>query len=162
MKNFILFYAFIAILGVFSASAQGKAERKLPQFAFEDLQGKAFGQANIQKNIPTVVVFFDPYCDHCAKEAGWIRQMENSFKNINLVWVSTEEVAAIAKFKETHFKGTILTKLYFLRDAKYRFDGFFGYSVAPTVHVFNKDGKFIQSFDKETLPADILKASQVK
>lgn len=158
MKNFILLYAFIAFCGVFSASAQTKD--KLPQFVFDDLQGKPFGYANIAKGIPTVVFFFDPYCEHCAKEAKWIRDMEDSFTNINLVWVTTEEVAGINKFKSEHFNGTVLTKLYFLKDSKYRFDGFFPYSVAPTVHVYNKNGKYIKSFDKETLPIEILKASK--
>jgi len=157
MKNFILFYAFFALLGIFSASAQSK--QKLPNFTFDDLNGKPFSYERLQKGIPTVVVFFDPYCDHCAKEADWIRQMENSFKNINLVWVSTEEVAAITKFKNEHFEGSILKKIYFLKDSKYRFDSYFGYSVAPTVYVYNKAGNFVKSFDKETVALDLLKAA---
>ena len=156
MKNFILLSIFLAFFGLYNASAQ----KKLPQFTFEDLQGKTFGSSNITEGIPTIVIFFDPYCDHCAQEAKWIRQMENSFKNINLVWVSTEAAAAIAKFKEDHFDGSILTKIYFLRDSKFRFDGYFGYSVAPTVHVYNKAGNYVKSFDKETLPADLLQATK--
>lgn len=157
MKNFILFSVFIAFLGIFSASAQDKS-KEFPQFTFDDLDGKAFTHDKIQKGIPSVVIFFDPYCEHCQQEAKWIQEMENSFKNINLIFVSTEETNAIAKFKKDYFGKSILTKLYFLRDTKYRFDGFFGYSVAPTVRVYNSAGKLTQTFDTETLPAEILKA----
>ena len=131
--------------------------QSLPDFAFYDLQGNLFTKANIKKKAPVVVIFFDPYCDHCQTQAGWINAAGEKFKakNAQVVWVSTESEENIAKFRNTTFTKSALKDVYFLRDKKYWFDGYFGYSEAPSIYVYNAEGKLVKSLKKET-PAETL------
>jgi thiol-disulfide isomerase/thioredoxin len=155
MKNIALLLTFIAC--IFVMPIQVQAQKRLPAFSFQDLNGAAFTNANLKSGIPTIVFFYDPYCDHCAQEADWVKAAQSKFANINLLWVSTEERQPIVKFKSEHFGETTLTKLYFLRDTKWKFDSYFGYTEAPGIYVYNKDGVLVKDFKKETPVSELLR-----
>ncbi|MBX7242256.1 MAG: redoxin domain-containing protein [Bacteroidia bacterium] len=156
MKQIIYFLSLVVFTGFISLSAQ--AQKKMPAFTFEDLNARPFTNTNIKQGLSTIVFFYDPYCEHCAQQADWIRESEAAFKNINLVWVSTEDLQPIQEFKAAHFGGTTLDKLYFVRDTKWKFDTYFGYTVAPGVYLYNKDNILLKSYSKETPAIDFLKA----
>lgn len=155
MKKISLLFTFFALFLAFNLQAQ---TRRLPAFAFDDLSGKAFTNANLKASLSTIVFFYDPFCEHCAQQAEWIKESQAAFKNVQLVWVTAEtDVAAIQKFKETHFGGTTLDKVYFLKDTKYKFDSYFGYTEAPGIYVYNKDGVLLKDYRKETVAYELLK-----
>ncbi|MFN0201822.1 MAG: peroxiredoxin family protein [Bacteroidia bacterium] len=156
MKKLLVLTLFMTFLGFMGAFAQAK---KMPQFSFDDLKGGTFASTSLKAGLPTIVFFFDPFCDHCEQQAKWIAADAAKFKNVNLVWVSTEDVNAISKFKSTHFAKAGLDKLHFLKDSKYRFDGYFGYSEALSMYVFNKAGVQVKALKKETPAAELLKAA---
>lgn len=152
-KSTFLFVLFAFVIGI-----QAQAQKKMPAFSFLDMSGSTFTNANLPAGSPTIVFFFDPSCEHCAQQAEWIKESQAAFKNTNLVWVSTEEVEPMKKFKKDHFDGTTLTKVYFLKDSKYRFDSYFGYTEAPGIYVYNKDNVLMKEFKKEVQAIELLKA----
>lgn len=157
MKKFFLLILCLGVMSLYTqyAHAQG---RKLPVFSFEDLAAKPFTPANLKAGIPTIVFFYDPYCDHCAQQAEWMKGAQAKIKNVNLVWVTTErDIKAIQDFQKLHFGGTTLDKVYFLIDKKFKFDSYFGYTEAPGIYVYNKEGFLAKSFTKETPAAEVLK-----
>lgn len=142
-------------LGMFFMLTSGYAQKELPPFSFLDLNGQPFGIEKLEANVPVIVVFFDPYCDHCAQQAKWIGEAKEQFKNIQLIWVSTEAPDAVKEFAKKHFAATEWKKVHFLIDKQYRFDGYFGYSEVPSIYIYNAARQRVKSFNKET-PADIL------
>ena len=125
-----------------------------PKFLLYDLEGKPF----TDKNLPPaergrIVIFFDPYCDHCQKQATFFRENAAALKGIQSLWVSTETADAIKKFQETYLKG--VPSIYVLRDKDFKFDSFFGYSVAPTIYVYDRSGK-LKAIHKEEVPLTTL------
>ena len=129
--------------------------QQLPAFSFKDLKEQKFTREQVKTGIPTIVIFFDPYCDHCAQQADWIAGSADAFKQINLVWVTTEMKDATEEFVATHFSGAKLPYQHFLLDTEFMFDGYFGYSEVPSIYLYNAAGKRVKSLDKET-PADAL------
>ena len=139
---------------VLSASLQ--AQKNLPAFSFNDLDGRAFTKADLREDLPTIVFFFDPYCDHCQQQAKWIKEAGDQFKDIQMVWVTTEsETKASQEFSLEYFGGGKWEHVYFLIDSNFLFDGFFGYSEVPSIYIYNASGQRLKSFSKET-PAEIL------
>ncbi|MCZ2357757.1 MAG: redoxin domain-containing protein [Bacteroidia bacterium] len=156
LKSGSIFCSFWFFLGsFFSVFAQKQAPpTNFPQFKFYDLSGNAFTNNQIKAGLPMVVFYFDPDCDHCQLEAKMISSELNSFGQVNLLWVSTAEEAAIKSFQQKFFAGA-KTPVYFVRDKDYKFDGYFGYSVAPTILVFGKNGIFLKKFTNEIAPVEI-------
>lgn len=154
MNRYISYFSVLALFIFMSGAVQ--AQKTLPQFSFTDLEGKLFTTQNLTKGIQTVAIFFDPYCDHCAQQAEWIAASADQFKNVNLVWVTTELQEPTAEFAQTHFAEIDLPNLHFLLDTEFMFDGYFGYSEAPSMYLYNVAGKRIKSLHEETPVATLL------
>ncbi len=154
MKKIILFTFFLATFALFNLA---QAQKALPKFSFFDLEGKTFTSANLKTGVPTIVFFYDPYCEHCNLQADWINNSYIRVKGMNLVWVSTEEAGPIQEFKKNHFSTNTWDKLYFLRDSGFKFDNYFGYTEAPGIYLYDKNGVLVKDFRKETPTSDLLR-----
>lgn len=141
-----------------AAMAQGADETappaSLPAFSFTTLDGGTVTKADLKPGLPTVVMFFDPYCDHCKKQAADLVKGQDQLPKAQYLFVSTEELGPIADFKKAHFGG-FRHPITFAKDAQYRFDGWFGYSVVPTLVIFNAQGKTVKKVDHELSVAEL-------
>jgi len=146
------FLSLVLALLALAAFAQGNNVYKTP-FRFKTLDGKLFTNANLKPNKSTVVVFFDPYCEHCATQAGWLGAGAAKLKNVQFLFVTTEPtVQASIDFKAKYFTGKNMD-VTILLDTDFKFDAYFGYSEAISMYVYKKTGERSQSFKKET-PVD--------
>jgi peroxiredoxin len=144
------------IFGLFLLSASGLfAQKTIPTFSFQTLEGQRFSKENLEKGLPLIVFFFDPYCDHCQLQADWIVEAADDFREVQMMWVTTEMAEPTQAFKEERFGTTDLPFLHVLLDTEFMFDGYFGYSEVPSMYVYDRNGKLTKSFSKET-PAGIL------
>ena len=150
----------LAVLAFKSATAQSSPAKRpasLPDFSFVSADGPALTQQQLAKGRATVVLFFDPGCDHCQRQAEWLRAAEGQFKGAQFVWVSTADMAEIQSFQKKYFAGASV-KHHFARDTKYVFDAVFGYSVAPTVLAFDAAGKLRKAWSNEVAADEIAAA----
>jgi thiol-disulfide isomerase/thioredoxin len=157
MKQLLIFLAFLIGLLI-----GGLAQSQLPAFSFTDLEGKEFTQQNLETGMATVVMFFDPYCDHCEQQAEWIREAEDKFKDVQFLFVTTEpEQQPTALFREKHFGNTSLEHVHFLIDSNFMFDGYFeGYYEVPSILIYSAEGKRLKVLSKETPAEGLLKYLQ--
>lgn len=138
------------LLSLYAQPEKYPPAREFPRFLLYTLDGQPF----TDKDLPPpqrgrLVFFFDPYCDHCQKQAALLRENISALKDIQQIWVSTETADAIKKFQETHLKG--IPNTFVLRDKDFKFDSFFGYSVAPTIYVYDRAGK-LRAVHREEVP----------
>ena len=131
-----------------------QAQQSLPQFSFSDLDGKTFTSAQLRSDIPTIVFFFDPYCEHCQQQATWMKEAKNQLTNVQQVWVTTEEPISARDFGKKYL-GEGWDNVHILIDKQFLFDGYFGYSEIPSIYLYNNQGQRVKAFNKET-PADVL------
>ncbi len=150
----------LAVLAFKSATAQNSPANRpaaLPNFNFVSAEGAALTPQQLTKGRATVVLFFDPGCDHCQRQAEWLRAAEGQFKGAQFVWVSTAEMKDIQAFQKKYFAGAGV-KHHFAKDSKYVFDAVFGYSVAPTVLAFDAAGKLRKVWSNEVAADEIASA----
>lgn len=106
------------------------AQIQVPAFSFKTLEDKEFTQAQLDANKPTMIMNYDPYCDHCNEQAEIIRKAASKFKekNVQFVFVTfIPEKEATEEFIKTHFEGTELDYT-FLLDPEIQFESYFGYT----------------------------------
>ncbi|MEZ4685100.1 MAG: thioredoxin-like domain-containing protein [Bacteroidia bacterium] len=155
MRNALILFAFL-LGSLMSGLAQ---KNMLPEFGFQDLEGKLFAYTQLAANQPTVVVYFDPWCDHCAHQAEMLAGADDKLKDFNIVFVTNTDPdgEASKEFYQTHFKPSELKNVFVLLDPNFYFDGYFGYSEVPSVYVFDAKKNRVAAFTKETSAEDILK-----
>lgn len=148
------FLAFLAFLGISRLKAQDNAPLPVVK-NFQIPGGKTFSQDMLQKGVSTLVLYFDPDCDHCQLEASWIAENLEKFKPYNVMWVSWGELEAIDEFQKKYFPKQP-AYMFFMKDMDYAFDKYFGYSEVPSIYVYNRKWQRIASFKNETAPETLL------
>lgn len=132
------------------------AQEKLPAFKMYDLKGNAFTEKNIVAGKTSVFVFFDPSCEHCELQGQWIAQDLWKFYNTQFYFVSISDPNEIAKYRDRNFPGLNQVKFIFDKDyATYK--SFQNIDNTPSTVIFDKNGKRVAFFSKETPAADIIK-----
>jgi hypothetical protein len=159
MKKFIFAYLFCMLALTSTLIAQPAS---IPNFKFYSAAGKEFTKASLKPNTAVIVVYFDPDCDHCNKQAAVIRDGIAKLADVQMLWVAFPATAeAITAFGRKYFALQFGKNVHFARDNDYTFDQAFGYSEAPTIHVYNKAGKYTKSFKKqEASVADLIAATK--
>ncbi|MEZ4777014.1 MAG: SCO family protein [Bacteroidia bacterium] len=158
MKTVSLYFS-VVMCALFSAGAVNAQTNYLPSFSFYDLEGKVFTQEKVRTDLSTMIMLFDPYCDHCAHQADWIAEAEKEFENVQLIFVTIEpETEVVKQFKEEHFGKTKLKYLYFLQDKDFSFETYFGYTDdAINIYLYKPGQRRPKYFGEEQEVLSLLK-----
>ena len=104
----------------------------------------------------TILILFQPDCDHCQREAKEIRENLDAFKNYSLYFISADQFAAVKKFGEDYdLMGH--TNVYFALTTVDNVLKNFGAIPAPSVYIY-ADQKLVQKFNGEVTIDRILQA----
>ena len=104
----------------------------------------------------TILILFQPDCDHCQREAKEIRENLDAFKEYTLYFISASPTAAVKKFGEDYdLIGR--TNIYFALTTVDDVIKNFGGIPAPSVYIY-ADQKLVQKFNGEVTIDKILQA----
>lgn len=155
----VLMFGFAATTAAQSADEEPPAE--LPAFSFFKVHSGGFGANPVFSNndLPsgkaTVVMLFDPYCDHCQQQTEEFTQAAGKLKNIHFVYVTTESAEAASEFESKYLKNSGLSYT-LLRDKNYQFDSIFSYSPVPSVYLYSANGRLLKYYKTDKAPVDEL------
>lgn len=104
----------------------------------------------------TILILFQPDCDHCQREAKDIRENLDAFKNYSLYFISADQFANVKKFGEDYdLMGH--PNVYFALTTVDNVLKNFGAIPAPSVYIY-ADQKLVQKFNGEVTIDRILQA----
>ncbi len=157
MRTLRLLFVSVCCLAALPLVAQRQpTPSQLPAFRFTDAQtGQPLTEASLRRGLNTVVLFFDPDCDHCQQQAEWIADAAGQFKNTQFLWISTAPAARVVAFAQQYFTGTALPMRWAL-DTEYKVDDYFGYSTVPSLYIFGTSGRLKQTYRNEVAAELIL------
>lgn len=104
----------------------------------------------------TIILFFNPDCDHCQYEAKAILEHKSDFTATNFWWVATVDSSAINDFSKKYnlFK---LSNHYFAKLPADRLVETFGSVSVPHIFIYHKTGVLQKEFRGETKIEALLK-----
>jgi peroxiredoxin len=145
------------LINIADIQAQYKANKKkqsIPEFHYETLSGKDFGNENLKRDNRLMIVYFNPVCEICHREIKDILDNINYFQDIEILMISPapkEEVVKFGKrFKLNNYHQ--ITLLFDKYDVFYKQFGAVGY---PTLYMYDKNKDLILSYDTEVEFSDI-------
>lgn len=75
----------------------------LPVFPLLDTDSnKIYTNKVVQKNKPTVIIYFSPTCNHCQHQAEEITSHYNQLRDINFLFVSAYDLMDIRQFSQAY------------------------------------------------------------
>jgi len=114
MKKIIIILVFILIiilLGSLGYKAINRYQKRtsitnkiqtLPKLSFVTLNNKVFNNKNIKPNLPILINYFHPECEHCQYEVKDIISHTSDFTQIQLLMISPAKVTEIKRFKKAY------------------------------------------------------------
>ncbi|AOW21641.1 peroxiredoxin family protein [Urechidicola croceus] len=158
MKKVSLFITFITTFFFINGCNSTKkvsttVAKTIPYFTFTTLDNQNFTKDSFDKKRTKLILYFNSECEHCQKQGDWLSKEIESFKDLELVFISFEEIDAIKKFRDSYnFNQENLT---FLQDTRLTFSYKFGVDTFPSILIYSKNGKLIKAFEGETKPNKI-------
>ena len=124
-------------------NAAAKQILTIPKFELKTLDNVSFTNENLKPNTSTVFIYFNSECDFCHHEAESINQNLKKFKNVQLVFVSTESIEILKQFSEKYNLNNH-PKINFLYDNNYSFSSKFNAFSIPYILIYNKNNELIK------------------
>lgn len=105
-----------------------------------------FTKDDLSKRKATIIIIFSPDCDHCQHEIKELTEHIELFKKVQIILASPLEYAHLKKFYED-YKIAGYPSIIMGRDPSYFFGTFYRVRTFPSIFVYDKKGKFINSFE---------------
>jgi peroxiredoxin len=90
----------LATMSLANGQYINKKAEKLPDFAYVTLDGNKFTKADLKPNAQLLIVYFNPSCEICQKEAQDIVDNISFFSDIQIVMISPNAKDELIKFRE--------------------------------------------------------------
>ncbi|GAB3575252.1 hypothetical protein GCM10027578_39140 [Spirosoma luteolum] len=103
----------------------------------------------IVANRSAVLIYFDPDCDHCQREADELRRKAALLSSARVIMLSSAPVAALATFAKAHQLNSLPTVQVAHIDRKTAYETF-GFASVPDVLIYHADGSLSKRFRGET------------
>ncbi|MCK5443655.1 MAG: redoxin domain-containing protein [Maribacter sp.] len=116
----------------------------LPELSLYDAKGNLITEKDIDNGKWTVFVFFNSECHFCQEEAQQLNSVKGLIKEINFLWVSSEDLKAISDFQE-QYQLTDSPNITFLQDADASLTNRCHITATPQFLVYNPEGKLIKN-----------------
>lgn len=171
MKKAIKAIVIVCILGIVSflsyKVAIGTQEKNeiaeqletIPEFEFLTLEQQPFTKADLKPNLNTIFIYFNSQCDFCQHEAQSISNNLDSFKNVQIIFISTESIDTIKKFSEQYNLNN-QQNITFLNDNLNTFSSRFDANSIPYLLIYDNEQKLIKKHKGQLNAKGILRALQ--
>ncbi len=128
-------------------SGSAIAVNDLPTMAITKTDGSGLNIKGVTGK--TVLVLFQPDCDHCQREAVQIKNHLESFQDYTLYFISSDALDRIGSFaKEYELAG--FDNIHFGQTDTQNILNNFGPIDAPSLYIYNAEGRLVKKFNGET------------
>lgn len=130
----------------------------LQHLGFESLAGGQVYIDEFDRQKPTIIVYFNPGCEHCRYEATEIVHRAEQFEKANTILVTPELSMEKVKAFAQNYHLDEVDNLTILLDKDRLFIRYFGTSVFPSVFIYSPDQKLVKSYKGEVKIEAILES----
>jgi peroxiredoxin len=166
MKKIIFFHIIIFLMVEFTGCTKTSTEKKtetvapiqkhndLPSMTLMALDGTQINTLSIKGK--SILILFQPDCDHCQREAKEIRENLEAFKEYSIYFISADPMPAIEKFAKD-YELVNRANIFFGMTTVDNVLKNFGPIPAPSVYIYS-DQVLKQKFNGEVAIDKILQA----
>lgn len=154
-------FTLIAICFGFAALAQTDSSQmyfKVPTIPAFNLikmpDSSSFTNNQLQKNMPTVVIFFAPDCEHCQEATKNLTAKIDQLKNVQIVMIAGMEYSIVKKFY-ADYKLADYPNITVTRDPLFKLPQYYSVRSIPDVYVYDKKGMYLNHF-KSVIPVELI------
>lgn len=135
--------------------------KTIPEFSYSNVNGENFTNENLKEHTPVIFIYFNTDCEYCNEETKMIQENIERFKNIQIIFISFENINLIKKFAQ-NYKLNHYDNIHFLHDAKATFSSTFDVTSLPCIVLYDKNQKLIEKIKGQTKPEILIKKLKIE
>jgi len=167
MKKLLLciFSMFLAVSVVWGQKSKVADTVELPYKKYPELPAfnirlldsfNVFNTFNIPKGTPTLLVFFEPDCQHCKDVTNAIIRGMDSLSHLQMYWITAApSVTKLKNFQENFGFAKYPNIKVIGRDYEFFFIDYFQVHSAPSLALYDSSKKFVHLFEGGATVKDI-------
>lgn len=140
--------------------ADAQTPDKLPPFAMSLSNGQYFNATDLPKGKPVLLIYFAPDCDHCHTLMNEFFRRAAEFKPVEVVMLTFKPLSDVAAFEQSYQTFRYPNIRVGTEGSTYYLRLFYKLQNTPFTALYNRQGKLVCSYRKQTPLNDLLK--QVK
>ena len=162
MKIWILVFSTFFFIGngkaQFASTEESVAVQKktIPPFELQTVSKTIFTKDKLKKNVPLIIIFFSPTCEHCLHQMDDMMKRVKDFSKFQIVMATFQPVEELVEFNKKYqlSKHPNFTTG---RDEKYILPPFFRLQTFPYFAFYDKGGKLLSTHEGNISVDKILK-----
>jgi peroxiredoxin len=135
----------------------GERVKTLQHCSFESLNGGQIFVDEFDNRKPTVIIYFNPECEHCQFEASEIGKEAGQYAKANMILITPDDSTKRIEAFAIKYHLWEVDNLTILLDREKQFKNRFGTAVFPSTFIYGPDKKLIKMFRGETRMDAIIK-----
>jgi len=116
-----------------------------------------FATKDLSKSKPTIIIYFAPDCEHCQALIKELIKKINSFKNSQIILASFESLQQVNTFEKDYGLKTYPFIKTGIENPVFFFRYYYHLENTPFTALYDKNGKFVISYKKQTPVDDLIK-----
>ena len=128
-------------------SAPYKKTPFMPSFKIQMPDSSWFSKANLQKNKPTLILYFSPDCGHCQLETEELLSKMKNFNNLQIVMITSRPFEDMANFAD-HYKIKRFPAIKIGSDPARLVTTFYDVRFTPFSALYDKKGMLVKVYEK--------------
>lgn len=146
MKSVFIFIAALllssTVFSQYDTTAPYLKTKVLPNFSLLSLDSVVFNQTVLVENKNTIIMLFNPGCEHCQEQLKLLLSLPEVLKTVNLILTSTETLQKIKAFCDK-FHLEKYSWIHTGKDYKYFFGGYYQPKTIPVLAFYNKQKQLL-------------------
>ena len=139
----ILFIATLAHAQSYDTTPPYLKNKQLPDFILYSKDSVAFDQSVLKPGRKTIIMLFNPECEHCQDQLTLLISMPEIKQNVQLLLTTTETLEKLNIFYKK-FNLQNWAFIYPGKDTKYIFGKFFQPKTIPVLAFYDSKRQFVQ------------------
>lgn len=150
LTHFISFFLLNTFLSLTAIS------QSLPPFKMMLTNNKVFSAADLPKGKPTILIYFDPECEHCQKLMAELFKKIDQFRKTQIVMVTYKPVSEVIPFEKLHNTKKYNNIVVGTEGLAFYLRNYYGITTLPFTAVYDKNGNLSHSYVKDTSVDDLI------
>ncbi len=128
----------------------------IPLFKIHETNGKVINSSSLINNKPVVLIYFSPDCEHCTTLLAKVFKQIDQFKKATIALVSFMPLTDVAAFEKLYHTNQYKNMIVGTEEPVLFVKNLYNLESTPFTMLFNKAGKLIVSYKKETPLNDLI------
>jgi thiol-disulfide isomerase/thioredoxin len=156
-KKFSFWCVLLFVFSTILFASNIAVSQSIPDFRMQLTNGKIFSAKDLSHDSPVIIIYFSPDCEHCQILMNEVFKKIHDFKKAQIIMVTFNPLNEVIEFEKKYQTSKYPNIKVGIEIPVFFFRFYYHLENTPFTALYDKRGKLIISYQKETPVDDLIK-----